>query len=514
MANDSRETHLTNQPPAAEVSPQAAPQSNGRQFLSGTFWVFLAEILVFPTGLVTAGILTRQLGPEGYGVLTLVAVLVSWVEWTIASIFGRTTIKFVSDAEDWRPIGTVVAQLHLGLGLAAAGILWLLAAPIAGLLDIPSFVPYLRLFALDIPIFCLAYAHRQLLVGQGRFSQRAIASAGRWIARLAIIALLVEYAGWSINGAILGSLGASVVELIIGRWFVQPAILSRSSFPPQRLFGYAIPLFIFAISVRLFDKLDLFMLKILGGTVEQAGVYGAAQNLASIPGIFALSFSPLLLSTLNRTLRLEGLPSAQNIGRNAVRTIIALMPFASLAAAASASIVTVVYGEAFTVAGPLLAVLIYASMLLLLISVATAILTAAGRPNLTAMLAVPMLPVSAVGYGLFVPRYGAMGACWVNAGVALLGAIASLVVLYKIWRITLPVSTAVRSLLTGVIIYAIAIRWITPDLSFLFKLAVLSSVIPLILLGLGELNKTERQFVACWATQLPLLRKWTNRQQL
>jgi len=489
---------------ASNTAPNIASESEGKSFMSGTFWVFFAEALIFPTGLVTAGILTRQLGPEGYGVLTLVAVLVSWVEWTITSIFSRTAIKFVSDADDWRPVATVIAQLHVGIGALATLAFWIFAQPIAELLDIPTFVPYLRLFALDIPIFCLAYAHRQLLVGRGLFRVRAIASAGRWTARLAIIALLVDYANWSIEGAILGSLGASVVELAIGRWFVRPPLLQKSSFPPQRLFGYALPLFLFATSLRLFDKLDLFMLKILGGTVQEAGIYGAAQNLAFVPGIFALSFSPLLLSTLNRTLRSNeagAFEQAKQIGSNAVRTVIALVPFAALAAAASVPIVTVVYGQTFAVAGPVLAVLIFGAMALMMISVVTAILTAAGRPNLTAALVAPMLPLSAVGYWLFVPQYGEMAACWVNMGAAVVGALAALVALYRTWRVLPEMMTIVRSAIACAVIYCLGLWWITPDPSFILKLLVLSMLIPLLLLGLGELNKQERQFIAALVMQ-------------
>ncbi|MFK8183183.1 MAG: lipopolysaccharide biosynthesis protein [Phormidesmis sp.] len=483
-----------------EVEPSSSQQA-GKRFMRGTVWVFLAEALIFPTGLVTAGILTRQLGQEGYGMLTLVAVLVSWIEWTITSIFARTSIKFVSDAEDWQPVGAMIAQLHLLIGAVATAVIWIFAQPIAGGLGVedPNFVGYLRLFSLDIPIFCLAYAHRQLLIGRGFFSQRAIASAGRWISRLAIIALLVEYAQWSVQGAILGSLGASFVELTIGRWFVRPPLLKRSSFPPQRLFGYALPLFLFATSLRLFDKLDLFMLKILGGTVEQVGVYGAAQNLASVPGIFALSFSPLLLSTLNRTLRTGDLPAAQQIGRYALRTIVALLPFAALAAAASVPIVSVVYGQAFQPAGPVLAVLIFASMALLLISVITAILTAAGRPNLTFMLVAPLLPISAAGYVWLVPRYGAMGACWANTGAAVFGVVAALLCLYRVWQIAPPLTTAIRSAIAGAIVYVVGLHWITPDFSFLLKLVALSLLIPVLLLCLGELSATERKSLGNWS---------------
>jgi len=486
---------------AVDSAADKPSKTAAQNFASGTFWVFLSEALMFPTGLVTAGILTRNLGQDGYGVLTLVSVLVSWVEWTITSIFARTAVKFVSDADDWEPVGGAIAQLHLVIGAAAALALWVFAEPIAALLDVPNFASYLRLLALDIPIFCLAYAHRQILVGRELFRVRAVASAVRWLVRLVIIAVLVEYANWSIEGAILGSLGASVVELIIARWFVRPPLLRPSGYAPQQLFGYALPLFLFAMSLRLFDKLDLFMLKILGGTIEQAGVYGAAQNLAFVPGVFALSFSPLLLSTLNSALRREELASAKQMSFNSVRVVVALLPFSALAAAAAVPIVSVVYGGEFSVAGPVLSVLIFGAMAMVMISVVTAVLTAAGRPNLTAALVAPMLPVSAVGYALFVPDYGAMGACWVNAGTSGLGAIACLVALYRIWQIAIPVGTFVRSGVVSGVVYLLGIEWITPDPSLVLKLLVLSGLIPLLLVCLGELNRSERQFAGAFINQ-------------
>ena len=60
------------------------------------------------------------------------------------------------------------------------------------------------------------------------------------------------------------------------------------------------------------DKLDLFALKILGGSTDLAGLYGVAQNVAIVPRLFALSFSPLLLSTLTRLLRDGNEPLARN----------------------------------------------------------------------------------------------------------------------------------------------------------------------------------------------------------
>ncbi len=90
----------------------------------------------------------------------------------------------------------------------AAGALVLLAAPLATLLGEPALRWYLRLFAVDIPIFGLAHAHRHILVGFGDFKARALGSAARWLTRLLLVALLVQL-GLAITGAILGSIGGS-----------------------------------------------------------------------------------------------------------------------------------------------------------------------------------------------------------------------------------------------------------------------------------------------------------------
>ena len=222
-----------------------SPFQRHRHIVDGTIWVFLAEALLVPTGFFITVFLTRRLGPEDYGLFTLAAVLVAWIESSIKSLFASTMVKFVGQAEDWRPVGATVAQLHLAASAGATLLLWLFASPIATLLDEPALATYLRLSALDIPLYSLARVHRNILVGIGDFRQRALVSAGRWITRLLLIVLLVEL-GFSVPGAILGSIGASLVELVIGRYYVRPSLFARANFPVRPLWGYAAPLFLFS----------------------------------------------------------------------------------------------------------------------------------------------------------------------------------------------------------------------------------------------------------------------------
>jgi O-antigen/teichoic acid export membrane protein len=468
--------------------------SSGRHLMGGTVQIFLAEALLLPTGILTAAFLTRQLGPDDYGLYTLAATLIGWVGWSITSIFTRATIKFVGEAADWHPIGVVVLRLHLLLGVGTMLLLWLLAQPIATLLGEPTIASYLWLFALDIPLFCLAYVHRSILVGIGGFTQRAIASAGRWIARLLLIVLFVAL-GFSVPGAILGSVGASLVELAISRLYVRPALFGASTFPMRQLWSYAVPLFLFALSMRLYEKLDLFALKILGGTAAQVGFYGAAQNLSLIPGIFSLAFAPLLLSSLTRTLYNGDYPAAKQIGRNAMRIVFGMVPFAGLMAGAAPEIVTLIFSETFLPTAPLLAWLIFAALALALISVTTAILTAAGKPNWTFTLTGPLVPLAIAADWLIIPQQGAIGAAWVTTGVASLGALATLLAVYRLWHILPAVTTLGRSIFLCILAYILASLWPTTGVLLLFKLSLIGLLIPLVFLLLGEFNSHELKWI-------------------
>jgi O-antigen/teichoic acid export membrane protein len=479
------------------------PSQRGRHLLDGTVRVFLAWLLFPLTGIITAVFLTRRLGPEGYGLLVLSATLVVWIEWSINSFFARATIKFVGEAGDWRPIGATVIRLHLLVGGGAALVLGLLALPLARLLNEPVLVPYLCLFALDIPLSGLAHAHQNILVGIGSFRQKAVGSAGRWIARLFLILVLVEM-GLSVPGAILGSIGASVVELVISRRYVSPPFFGQVAFPGRSFWDFGILLFLSALSLNGFSSLDLFMLKILGGTAQQAGIYGVAQNLSILPGLFAMSFSPLLLSTLSRMLSAGEAGPAKAMGRNAMRIVFCLLPIAAMVAGAAPEIVSLFFGPRFDLAAPLFAVLSFGAVAFVMISVVMAIVTAAGEPRLTLVLSVPLVPLAVVGHLVLIPRFGALGAAFVTTLCAGLGALACVLVVYRLWSILPPIGTLGRSVLVSVLAYVLAVLWPAAGLFVLLKLAVIGVVIVLAYLVFREFSADEialaRSFLSCKTT--------------
>ncbi|MEL6554554.1 MAG: oligosaccharide flippase family protein [Cyanobacteria bacterium J06621_11] len=482
------------------------PKSRSKSRLwGGTAWITLAEALILPTGFITLTFLTRQLGTTGYGLFALSATLVTWIEWGLNSVFARTTIKFVSEAEETDAIATAVLRAQLSCGLLAALIVIVCAPTVADLLHEPALTPLLRLFALEIPLVNLAQAHQNILAGLGKFGARAVATAVRWMARLLFIFAFVSL-GFSLSGAILGSLAAMMADVIICRLYIQPSLWAASTFPLQALAGYAVPLFLAALSTRLFAKIDLIALKVLGGTAEQAGIYAVAQSLALFGGVMSPALAPVLIATVSQLLSeekssQEKSQAVRSLSRSAMRVVFLHIPFAALITGSAWDIVPLLFGEAFITTATLLGPLIFATVCTVMIAVTSAILVASDRPNWTAMLTVPMPLLAIVCHGLLVPRFDTIGAAAATLIVAGTGAFAGVVAVYVRWNVLPAGMTLIRCGLTGLAVGAIANYWSTPGLWVLLKLFAGSVSIVILLWLLGEVSENDRRTIRTYLSQ-------------
>jgi len=446
--------------------------TTGRRMMDGTARIFLAELLFPLTALITTGYLTRQLGPQGYGLLALTLTTIISIESAISSFFTKATIKFVGETNDWKPVGAVVIRLSLKIGLAAMVGVWILAAPLSALFKEPELAFYLRLCALDIPLLCVGQAYRNVLIGKGNYRAGAASRAGRWLVRMGLVVGLVQ-AGFSITGALLGVIGSSLAELLLSRWYLGEGMFGKQTpvaLPIQR---YGALLFLSSICLIVFNGMDLFMLKILGGTAIQAGIYSAAQSLSLLPGLFSWTFSSLLLATLSRQLANSQRDKARELARDAMRITMFFLPVAAIIAGASPDIVQVVFGSEFVSAGPLLALLIIGAVSNVMLMVSITIMTAAGLPARTVLLTAPLVLLALAGHLMLIPRLGQQGAALVTVVVSLLGASVALASVYGLWNVWPPVGTLVRSLVVGFVVGAASWIWPTPGLLVFAKLMLL-----------------------------------------
>ena len=462
--------------------------------LGGTTRIFLAEALLLPTGLITAAYLTRTLGAAAYGVLTLVVTIVMWVEWSIVSLFARASYKFVAEADDWRPVATTLVRLHLIAGMAGGILVAATCIPVSNALHLPAIRPYLLLLALDVPLFVAGAAHRAILVGTGNYGYRAWASVARSMVRMLLIFVLVG-AGLSVTGAVLALIGASIADLAVARSGAPAPIFTRARVPARDLVGFMAPLALAAVTGRLVDRLDILLLKALGASATAAGLYGAAQNLAIVPALLAQAAGPVVLATTTRLLRDGTAAQARAFATHALRGAALMIPFAAIAAGSAHELVPLIFGRTFAPAAPMFAVLIYAAVALLVVIAASAVLTAANRPGMTLAIMAPLLPIAAAAHVIVIPRWQAVGAASVTAGVNALGAVLAIIATSRCFGARPAAATALRVIAVTIAAHAAALAWSTPGMAVVLKLVVFALGVPLAFAVLGEFSPTERRAI-------------------
>jgi O-antigen/teichoic acid export membrane protein len=168
-----------------------------------------------------------------------------------------------------------------------------------------------------------------------------------------------------------------------------------------------------------------------------------------------------------------------------------LTPFTGLVAGSASEIITLVFGPAFEPAAPLLSWLIFAALALVQVSVATAILTAAGRPGLTLALTGPLPFLALSGYVLLIPQLGPPGAALVTTLCATTAALATVLAVLLVCQASPPIGSLFRSILLGVGAYAVGAMWATPGFLVLVKLPLTSLAILFAFGLLGEFSKAE-----------------------
>jgi O-antigen/teichoic acid export membrane protein len=469
----------------------------GRELIAGTASIFAAEALLVPVGVLTAAFLTRRFGPAGYGLLSLATVVVLWVEANLASALSRPTIKLVGESDDREGAASTVLRLYFFSGVALAAAFWIAAPPAAALLGEPSLVSSLRLLSLEIPFFCLAQAHRNVMVATGRFRERAVATAARWAARLVFVVALV-YATGTTAGALAGFVLASVVEVCVCRAFVRPPLFGAGRLRAREIYDSVAPLVASAICLTLFNRLDVIMLKGLGGTAAQVGFYAVAQNLSLLPTLFSFSFAPVLLSTLTRALREGEEGGARELTRQSMRAVVLLLPFVAATAGASGEIVRLLFGAQFADAATLFRALAFAALASVMITVTMCVMTAADRAAWTLRVALPMLLAALVGHALAIPRAGARGAALVTTAISVAVAVAAVALVKRLWDVVPPAPTCLRACACAAFAFACSALAPAPGALVFVKLAAVGALACAALVALGEFSREE----IAWARTL------------
>jgi O-antigen/teichoic acid export membrane protein len=470
------------------------------------FWGTLASLAVNTivpfAGFIISVYLIRRLGTDQYGLYALVTIIIIWTETLIAALTSPATIKLISEHDSFERTGTLAFQVHIGLALVATLVINLIAPWLADFLHEAMVTPLLRLFSIEIFLFCLSHVHYTALTGLEKYHRRAAVRAVRWVSRVILIIIFVE-AGWAVWGAILGNIASVLLELIAGRINIKvPVRLKATHLPIKNYLIWSMPVFLFDISHEIGYKLDLLVLKSAGVTLQEASYYAASQNLAYFPNYIVGATWLFFYSSLLRYIKKSENKKADSLISTVFKIWLMLIPGCAIISANAEQICILIYGQSFAASGAFLSILVFNSVFIILLKFSAAIFMSHNRPLWAGLSLAPLLPLLFISISITVPCYGPRSAAWLTLAVFAIAAMINVYGLSSRLRVNLPIRPLVLNILLAICVYYLMATINLGGFYILLEILVILLLIVAIYIKSGILDKNTAKFLADQVRQL------------
>jgi O-antigen/teichoic acid export membrane protein len=274
-------------PVDARSKPAAAPPSKTlkSQLLGGSLTLLAGSGLVGVTNLLYNVITARLLGPTGfshstavYTILMLMSGITLSFQVVCAKYIARTALT-----EDRMAVFATLHQRAWIAGIAIALALFVMAAPLAGYLNLPD-PGWISLLALGTAFYVPLGVRRGYIQGVHAFGPLALNFMLEGLVRLVGAFVLIEL-GMGVQGAIL----ASVLAVVVSYFAAVPSPLASFSFTGIAIsFHEGLQAIVFFSGQTVINNFDIVLVKHFFPPAE-AGVYAAIALVGRLVNMCAWS---------------------------------------------------------------------------------------------------------------------------------------------------------------------------------------------------------------------------------
>ncbi len=331
----------------------AVPSSNSSEALLEATATALTLAWTSFISLVVAGVgslvIARVLGPEGYGVYSLVLSVPSFL--MAVSDLGLPTalIRYPSKYPD--KVGPYISSGLVLLASSASAVSlvgFLLSEPLAKfIINRPEHAGLVALTAPYVLTYPLLLALRSSLVGVGRRGRAALVEP--LYSTLRVVLSLTLALTYYVKGAVLGFVLASVISLAISLVLLVTSVrglslkVSRELLPD--MLSFSLPLYVTSVLASISGTYTAMVISRVFSDSE-IGNYRAAANLLSVISVAIVPFSTAFLKVFSGARNEVELTKTFEDSVKYVSLF--SIPLTAFSFTCSADIVRVVYGRRYT----------------------------------------------------------------------------------------------------------------------------------------------------------------------
>jgi O-antigen/teichoic acid export membrane protein len=334
-------------------------------------WSSFASVVIAGVGSL---VIARILGPEGYGVYSLVLAVPSFLaaisDLGLPTALVRYPSKYPDRAGSYISSGLVLLTSSASL---ASLVCFLLREPLARyIINRPEYSELVALTAPFVLSYLLLSALRSSLLGVGRRGRAALVDPLYNTLRVALSVALASV--YYVRGAIVGFVAASVIALATSLVLLVTSAEGLGLRVSRELLAdmlkFSLPLYATSVLASVLGTYSTIVMS-RAFSDSEIGNYRAAANLLSVISVAIAPFSTAFLRVFSEAR--DGVELARDFAESVKYVPLFSIPLTVFSSTCSADIVRVVYGRRYAEAPEYFRVLVLTYALILISNVVGAL---------------------------------------------------------------------------------------------------------------------------------------------
>ena len=496
--------------------------------LKNSLILLIGNLLFRVGGYINRLLMSRMLGPEGYGLYGLTLPFQGIFQILSAGGLPPVISKYVAEynAKDEKAMSRQViltaTKFMILMAILLSIVLLFSSDFIANnIFHKPLVVWPLRAVSLITPFSVIVGAMRGAFQGVYKNEYTVYNRLAEQIATI-VFACVFVYCGLYAMGAVLGGafgfIVSAITAVILYKKYISPLFYSEDSLNLSlkeelkllwMLIRFAIPVAITALSeMAIYDVgtlvIGIFMLS------TDVGFYNAADPISRIPLVISLSVSTVLLPATAEAYALKNQKLLQEYVVDCLRySILTVLPLCVLISIFSTPIITLLFGSIYTPGSAVLSILVIGMSFYSIFMISSSILQGTGNPRLPMYILLIGTLINIILNALLVYLIGIIGAA---VGTTVTTCILMIVIMrfvIKTTRISIPWSNILMIILANIILMCVCLIIPKSIIGSISGLIIGSVVYIIALIRLKVLTKRDLDFFTEFFNKIPIINKYT-----
>ncbi|MBO7718872.1 MAG: flippase [Methanosphaera sp.] len=494
------------------------------KIIKNSFILLIGNLLFRVGGYINRLLVSRMLGPEGYGLYGLTLPFQGIFQILSAGGLPPAISKYVAEynAKDekqlTRQVIITATKFMIMMAILLSIVLLFSSDFIANVIfHKPAVVWPLRAVSLITPFSVVVGAMRGAFQGFYKNEYTVYNRLAEQISTIVFACVFISvglYAMGAVLGTAFGFIVSAITAVFLYKRYISPlledATPMKISFKDEvkllwTLIKFAVPVAVTALSEMAIYDIGTFVIGALMLSTD-VGFYNAADPISRIPLVISLSISTVLLPAASEAYALRDNDLLQEYVVDCLRySILTVLPLCVLISIFSLPIMIILFGSTYAPSSGVLSILVIGMSFYTIYMICSSILQGIDNPRIPMYILLVGTLINLVNNYYFVKEYGILGA---GIGTTITTAILMIIILFIVVRKTdihIPWKNILRIILANIILALVCVLIPKSIIGCIIGFIIGAVVYLILILKLKIMTMRDLNFFMSFLNKIPFM---------